>query len=63
MVYLKKINKAVAIEPGVVVTYNRNEYSNETLRKRGIEVLEIEGSELVRGRGGPHCMSMPLVRE
>ncbi len=53
----------LAIAPGVVVTYNRNEYSNETLRKRGIEVLEIEGSELVRGRGGPHCMSMPLVRE
>jgi arginine deiminase len=53
----------LAVAPGVVVTYNRNEYSNETLRKRGIEVLEIEGSELVRGRGGPHCMSMPLVRE
>ncbi|MCC5912031.1 MAG: arginine deiminase [Clostridiaceae bacterium] len=53
----------LAIAPGVVITYNRNEASNETLRKHGIEVVEIEGSELVRGRGGPRCMSMPLVRE
>ena len=53
----------LAIAPGVVVTYSRNEASNEVLRKNGIEVLEIDGSELVRGRGGPRCMSMPLVRE
>ncbi|MBM7615024.1 arginine deiminase [Alkaliphilus hydrothermalis] len=53
----------LAIAPGVVVTYNRNEASNETLRREGVEVIEIEGSELVRGRGGPRCMSMPLVRE
>jgi len=53
----------LAIEPGVVITYNRNEVSNDMLRKNGIEVIEIEGSELVRGRGGPRCMSMPLVRE
>jgi len=53
----------LAIAPGVVITYNRNEASNATLRKNGIEVVEIEGSELVRGRGGPRCMSMPLVRE
>lgn len=53
----------LAIAPGVVVTYSRNEASNEVLRQHGIEVLEIEGSELVRGRGGPRCMSMPLVRE
>jgi arginine deiminase len=53
----------LAIAPGVVVTYSRNEASNEVLRRNGIEVLEIDGSELVRGRGGPRCMSMPLVRE
>ncbi len=53
----------LAIAPGVVVTYSRNESSNEVLRKHGIEVIEIEGSELVRGRGGPRCMSMPLIRE
>lgn len=53
----------LAIAPGVVVTYSRNEISNATLRKNGIEVLEIGGSELVRGRGGPRCMSCPLVRE
>jgi arginine deiminase len=53
----------LAIAPGTVVTYSRNEASNEVLRKHGIEVLEIEGSELSRGRGGPRCMSMPLIRE
>lgn len=53
----------LAIAPGVVVTYGRNEASNEVLRKNGIEVVEIDGSELVRGRGGPRCMSMPLARE
>lgn len=52
----------LAVAPGRVVTYNRNEASNETLRQNGVEVLEIEGSELVRGRGGPRCMSMPLRR-
>ena len=53
----------LAIAPGVVVTYSRNEKSNDTLRKNGIEVLEVGGSELVRGRGGPRCMSCPLNRE
>lgn len=53
----------LAIAPGVVVTYSRNERSNETLRQHGIEVLETYGSELVRGRGGPRCMSCPLSRE
>jgi len=53
----------LAIAPGVVVTYERNAVSNRTLRENGIEVVEIEGSELVRGRGGPRCMSMPLNRE
>lgn len=53
----------LAVAPGVVVTYSRNEISNETLRKHDIEVLEINGSELVRGRGGPRCMSCPLARD
>jgi len=53
----------LAVAPGKVVTYNRNMISNDSLRKAGIEVVEIEGSELVRGRGGPRCMSMPLLRD
>jgi arginine deiminase len=53
----------LAIAPGTVITYRRNRVSNDLLRRRGIEVVEIPGSELVRGRGGPRCMSMPLARE
>ncbi len=56
-------SNTLAIAPGVVVTYDRNYISNKLLREYGIEVIEIVGSELVRGRGGPRCMSMPLVRE
>jgi arginine deiminase len=53
----------LAIAPGKVVTYKRNTVSNDLLERHGISVLPIDGSELVRGRGGPRCMSMPLVRE
>lgn len=56
-------SNTLAIAPGVVVTYNRNYVTNKALRDNGIEVLEIDGAELGRGRGGPRCMSMPLVRE
>ena len=53
----------LAVKPGVAICYDRNEATNDTLRRHGIEVIEIDGSELVRGRGGPRCMSMPLDRE
>ncbi|MFV0557513.1 MAG: arginine deiminase [Enterococcus sp.] len=56
-------SNTLAIAPGVVVTYNRNYVSNEILRSYGIKVLEIHSSELSRGRGGPRCMSQPLVRQ
>ena len=51
-----------AVSPGVVVTYNRNVNATKKLEENGIKVLQLEGPELGRGRGGPRCMSMPLSR-
>jgi len=53
----------LCIAPGVVVVYNRNNITNNILREYGIKVFEMSSAELSRGRGGPRCMSMPLVRE
>lgn len=56
-------SNTLAIAPGEVIVYDRNYVTNGLLRERGIKLHEINSSELSRGRGGPRCMSMPLVRE
>ena len=53
----------LCVRPGEVIAYDRNYVTNQTLKKHGIKVIEIPSSELSRGRGGSHCMSMALARE
>ncbi|SNL39827.1 arginine deiminase [Streptococcus pneumoniae] len=56
-------SNTLTIAPGVVVVYDRNTVTNKILEEYGLRLIKIRGSELVRGRGGPRCMSMPFERE
>ena len=56
-------SNTLAIAPGEVVVYSRNYVTNEILQENGVKTYVMPSSELSRGRGGPRCMSMPLIRE
>jgi arginine deiminase len=56
-------NNLLALEPGVVVAYRKNEFTNRKLRQRGVDVIDIDGFELGKGRGGAHCMTCPILRD
>ena len=56
-------SNTLCLEPGKIIVYQRNQITNDLLREKGLTVLEIPSAELSRGRGGPRCMSMPLVRD
>ena len=56
-------SNTLTIAPVVVMVYKRNTITNAILESKGLRLIQISGSELVRGRGGPRCMSMPFVRE
>ena len=55
-------SNTLCIAPGRVITYDRNYVTNELLDKKGIDVISIPSAELSRGRGGPRCMSVPIIR-
>ena len=56
-------NNFLALSPGVIVGYERNATTNSYLRKNGIDIVAVAGSELGRGRGGPRCMTCPIERD
>lgn len=56
-------SNTLCVAPGQVVVYERNTITNRQLEENGVKIYPIRGSELSRGRGGPRCMSMPLIRE
>ena len=56
-------SNTLCVRPGTIIVYQRNDVTNELLRKCGLNVIEVPSAELSRGRGGPRCMSMPIWRD
>ncbi|MEG2557521.1 MAG: arginine deiminase [Raoultibacter sp.] len=56
-------SNTLCIAPGTIVVYERNDVTNALLEEKGLNVIKVPSAELSRGRGGPRCMSMPIIRE
>ena len=56
-------NNLLTLEPGVVMSYERNQNTNRALEAAGVQMIPLSGQELGRGRGGAHCMTCPLSRD
>jgi arginine deiminase len=52
----------VQLAPGKVIAYAHNKFTNLALERKGIKVIALEGKYLADSLGGPHCLTMPLVR-
>ena len=60
--YLQQACNFACLGEGTFIAYNMTERINDALRARGLEIISVPGTELVKGNGGPHCMARPVYK-